>query len=66
MQHHHPDVSLRADGRWVVNCPECERQGDGAIPIGIGMPIREEGMARMVLENHLAKVIKPMAYGQRR
>ena len=35
--------------------PECRRQGVVAIPIGIGMPIREEGIARMIHENHLAR-----------
>ena len=64
--HHHPNVSRPADGRWTVDCPECQSLGEGAIPIGIGMPIREEGIACVIHQNHHAKAIKPMAYGQRR
>jgi len=52
---HHPQISMRADGWWVVDCLECERAGDGAVPIGIGMPLPSQRVAEMLRENHLRR-----------
>jgi hypothetical protein len=48
---HHPKVSRRNDGLWVVNCFECLTSRD-PIPIGIGMPLESEETARRLQENH--------------
>lgn len=52
---HHPQVSQRADGRWVVECPECQAARDVSLPIGIGLPLQSEYVAEMLLENHLRR-----------
>lgn len=51
---HHPQISRRADGRWVVNCSECHRS-KGALPIGIGLPVQSHHVAEMLRDNHQAK-----------
>jgi hypothetical protein len=48
---HHPKVSMRNDGAWVVNCPECQRSGL-EVPIGIGLPLDSQLTAERLRENH--------------
>ena len=50
---HHPQISRRNDGRWVVSCPECQQDRGVAVPIGIGLPLRSQHVAEMLRENHL-------------
>jgi hypothetical protein len=51
---HHPQVSRRNDGRWVLNCPECQLDSrNGAVPIGIGLPVECEEVAMRLRENHV-------------
>ena len=51
---HHPQVSRRNDGRWVLNCPECQLDSrNGAVPIGIGLPVESEYIATRLQENHV-------------
>jgi hypothetical protein len=50
---HHPQISRRSDGRWVVSCRECQQDRGAAVPIGIGLPLRSEHVAEMLCENHL-------------
>jgi hypothetical protein len=53
---HQPQVSRRNDGRWVLNCPECQLDsGNKAVPIGIGLPVESEYMARRLQENHVGR-----------
>lgn len=52
---HHPRISKRADGQWVLECPECQTAGDVPVPIGIGMPLQSEYEAEMLRENHLRR-----------
>ena len=42
----------RADGRWEVQCPQCQRFGDQPRPIGIGMPIVNKAEAEGIFRNH--------------
>ena len=51
---HHPKVSRRNDGCWVLNCPECMAAASvSEIPIGIGLPVDSEETARRLFENHV-------------
>jgi hypothetical protein len=51
---HHPKVSRRNDGRWVLNCPECQLDSCSTdVPIGIGLPVETEFMAMRLQENHV-------------
>ena len=51
---HHPQVSKRNDGRWVLNCPECQLDaGNRAVPIGMGLPVESEYIAMRLQENHV-------------
>jgi len=51
---HHPQVSRRNDGRWVLNCPECQLDSSNrAVPIGIGLPVKSEYIAIRLQENHV-------------
>lgn len=44
---HSPRIMRWADGRWVVNCPECQRTKGAAVPIGIGLPVHSQHVAEM-------------------
>ena len=49
---HHPLVSGRNDGRWVLNCRECQLDScNRPVPIGIGLPVESEYIARRLQEN---------------
>jgi hypothetical protein len=51
---HHPQFSRRNDGRWVLNCPECQLDSTNrAVPIGIGLPVDSEYIAMGLQENHV-------------
>ncbi len=50
---HHPQISRRNDGQWVVSCAECQRDRGAAVPIGIGMPLPSHHVAEMLRDNHL-------------
>jgi len=51
---HHPLVSRRNDGRWVLNCPECQLDScTRPVPIGIGLAVESEYIATQLQENHV-------------
>jgi hypothetical protein len=51
---HHPQVVRRNDGRWVLNCPECQLESTNrTVPIGIGLPVESEYIAMRLRENHI-------------
>ena len=56
---HHPKVSRRNDGCWVVNCPECQRGAHNAseVPIGIGIALDSEVTADRLVANHTSRQI---------
>jgi hypothetical protein len=57
---HHPQVSRRNDGRWVLHCPECQRDSrNGSVPIGIGLPVECEDVAVRLRENHVGSSRRP-------
>ena len=49
---HHPEISRRPAGQWVVNGRECQRARGMAVPIGIGLPVQSQRVAEMLQENH--------------
>ena len=54
---HHPLVSRRNDGRWVLNCRECQLDScNRPVPIGIGLPVESEYIARRLQENHVGPI----------
>jgi hypothetical protein len=46
---HHPAVR-KYDESWVVDCSECQQDGD--LPIGIGMRLVSRQTAEQLRENH--------------
>jgi hypothetical protein len=50
---HHPKVLRRLDGRWEIQCPECQWSSEST-PFGIGMSLEDEVEARCIWENHAA------------
>ena len=61
MQSHHPTIRAH-NGRWVVDCPECQMAtrtyrgaAQGDLPIGIGMPLESRLTAERLSENHAAR-----------
>ncbi len=61
MQNHHPKVSQRPDRTWVVECPQCRNDPTAALPIGIGMPLRDRETAERLRENHAARGLRVAA-----
>ncbi len=61
MQNHHPKIAQRPDRRWVVECPECRSDPTSAVPIGIGMPLRDRETAERLRENHTARPVRAVA-----
>jgi hypothetical protein len=55
---HYPAVR-KHDESWVVDCPECQQDGD--LPIGIGMRLESRQTAEHLRENHAGRlaVISP-------
>jgi hypothetical protein len=56
---HHPKVSERNDGSWIVNCSEYLRSPDGEWPIGIGMPLDSRLTADRLKANHMSRPLPP-------
>ena len=54
---HHPEVSTGPDDTWVVRCPECERDRQAPVPIGIGMPVSTRRVAQLLCDNHSGRNI---------
>jgi hypothetical protein len=52
---HTPKVVQRADGRYEVHCPQCERMREKPRPIGIGLPITNRAEAEAIVRNHSGK-----------
>ena len=49
---HYPQVTTLPDGTRVVRCPECERDREASVPIGIGTPVSTSRMAQLLCDNH--------------
>ena len=49
---HHPKIARGSDDRWVVSCPDCQRDRGTPVPIGIGMPLQSHHVAEMLRDNH--------------
>jgi hypothetical protein len=49
---HQPQVSERPDHTWVVDCAQCRNDVASALPIGIGMALRDRETAERLRENH--------------
>jgi hypothetical protein len=52
---HHPNVSQRPDGTWVVECAQCRNDATSDLPIGIGMPLRDRETAECLRDNHAGR-----------
>jgi hypothetical protein len=61
MQNHHPTISERPDRWWVVECPQCRNDLTSALPIGIGMPLRDRETAERLRDNHMARPVRVAA-----
>jgi hypothetical protein len=59
---HHPTIRRRADRKWVVVCPDCEKEQEGETPVGINVPVDSREVAEMLWENH-AEVRRPTRRG---
>jgi hypothetical protein len=49
---HHPKIVQRADGRWMVVCKDCEREGGSETPVGINTFVESRQMAQCFWESH--------------
>ncbi len=58
MQNHHPKITQRPDRTWVVECPQCRNDITSAVPIGIGMPLRDRETAERLRENHATRPVR--------
>jgi len=61
MQNHHPTIAQDADTSWVVECPQCRNDLTSAVPIGIGMPLKDRETAERLRDNHMARPIRVAA-----
>ena len=61
MQNHHPRIAQHPDRTWVVECLECRKDLSSAVPIGIGMPLRDRETAERLRDNHAARPIRAAA-----
>jgi hypothetical protein len=41
-----------SDGQWEVVCPDCLRNKDETMPLGIGVPIANRREAEQIAHNH--------------
>ena len=58
MQNHHPKIAQRPDHMWVVECTQCRNDLTSALPIGIGMPLRDRETAERLCENHMTRPLR--------
>lgn len=49
---HHPKIVRRADGAWMVECPDCRNDATSSIPLGIDMPLASKETAELLRDNH--------------
>ena len=50
---HIPNLIHRADGRWMVDCPQCRAEECNIVlPVGIGRPISNKTEAEDIAQNH--------------
>jgi hypothetical protein len=61
MQNHHPKVAQRPDRTWVVECAQCRNDPTSTVPIGIGMPLRDQETAERLRDNHAARPVRAVA-----
>jgi hypothetical protein len=61
MQNHHPNIAQRPDRAWVVECAQCRNDVASAVPIGIGMPLRDRETAERLRDNHAARGMRAAA-----
>ena len=61
MQNHFPKIVQRPDRTWVVECTRCRNDPASALPIGIGMPLRDRETAERLRDNHAARPVRAAA-----
>jgi hypothetical protein len=61
MQNHHPKVVQGPERTWVVECVQCRNDVTSAVPIGIGMPLRDRETAERLRDNHRARLVRAAA-----
>jgi hypothetical protein len=49
---HHPKIVQRSDGRWLVACQDCKRDGGPAAADGINSPVDSFEAAQILWEGH--------------
>jgi hypothetical protein len=53
---HSPRIVQRPDGRWEVQCSDCQRRTVEQPPVGIGLPILNRSEAEAIARNHQQRV----------
>ncbi len=61
MHNHHPTINQAPDKTWVVECAQCRSDLTSAVPIGIGMPLRDKETAERLRDNHRARALRAAA-----
>jgi hypothetical protein len=60
---HHPKIVQRSDGRWLVACADCKRDGEAATPDGINSPVDSFKAAELMWESHCERRSFPVRGG---
>ena len=58
---HHPSISQRPDGSWVVECLQCRTDMHSDVPIGIGLPLQDKETAERLRDNHSGRTLRMKA-----
>ena len=58
MQNHNPTIVERPDGSWVLECRQCRSDRASAMPIGIGIPLRDRETVERLRENHSPRPVR--------
>jgi hypothetical protein len=49
---HHPRIIDDGNGTWLLECAGCSDDRSEALPIGIGIPLRDRVTAERLAANH--------------
>jgi hypothetical protein len=58
VQNHKPIIVQGSDRSWVVDCPQCRNDLTAAVPIGIGMPLKDRETAERLRDNHMSRSVR--------
>jgi hypothetical protein len=60
---HHPKIVQRSDGRWLVACEDCKRDGGFPTREGVNSPVESYKAAERIWESHCERRSPPIRRG---